>query len=206
MITPTMVGLLVLALGGGVALGYVIRQTIAKNRTKDAEGHAERIIADAKTKAQEALLEAKNKAVDIIDQANQEEKERKMIIHETEKRLEKREDVLETKMEEVEEGKKALEAKAQEVRDVRARVEEMRKEEMKRLESIGELTQEQAKKALLQLTEAQNKEELAQQMMRLQKQSHEDLEREARNIMTHVIQKYSRSHAAEVMTSTLTIP
>lgn len=206
MITPTMVGLLVLVLGGGVALGYIIRQTIAKNRTKDAEGHAERIIAEAKTKAQEALLEAKNKAVDIIDEANQEERERKMIIHETEKRLEKRESLLDQKLEEVEEGKKALEAKAQEVRDVRARVEEMRLEEMRRLESIGELTQEQAKKALLQLTEAQNKEEFAQQMMRLQKQSHEDLEREARNIMTHVIQKYSRSHAAEVMTSTLTIP
>jgi ribonuclease Y len=89
---------------------------------------------------------------------------------------------------------------------VRDKIEEMKTEELTRLETISELTQDQAKSALLQLTEEQNREEFAERSMQLQKQSHDELEKEARDIMTHVIQKYSRSHAAEVMTSTFSIP
>lgn len=206
MISSTLLLVMVIAFVVGIGIGYVVRQLIAKSQVRTAETQVTRIITEAKTKAQEVVLEAKNKAVTILEKADEEEKERKQAIRSSEKRLEKRENILDKKLEEAEEDKKALETKAQEVRDVRARVEEMREEEMQRLESISELTQEQAKKALLQLTEEQNREEFAEQLARLQKQSHEDLEKEARDIMTHVIQKYSRSHAAEVMTSTLSIP
>ena len=190
----------------GIVGGYIARQVIAKNQVKTAEGQVTQIITEAKTKAQDTLLEAKSKAVDTLAKAEEEEKERKQSLRASEKRLEKRENILDKKLEEVESSKEALKAKAEEVRTVRTKVEEMREQEMDRLERISELTQEQAKTALLQLTEEQNREELAESIMRLQKQSHEELEKEARNIMTHVIQKYSRSHAAEVMTSTLSIP
>lgn len=206
MISSTLLLVAIVAFAVGAGAGYIARQMIAKSQVRTAEGQVTQIITEAKTKAQEVLLEAKNKAVTILEKADEEEKERKQSIRSSEKRLEKRENILDKKLDEVDNDKKALEAKAQEVRDVRARVEEMREEEMQRLESISELTQEQAKKALLQLTEEQNREELADQITRLQKQSHEELEKEARDIMTHVIQKYSRSHAAEVMTSTLSIP
>jgi ribonucrease Y len=206
MISSTLLLVVIIAFFIGAGIGYLTRQLVAKSQVKTAEGQVTQIITEAKTKAQEVLLEAKNKAVTILEKADEEEKERKQAIRSAEKRLEKRENILDKKLEEVESDKKMLEKKAQEVRDVRTRVEEMREEEMQRLENISELTQEQAKKALLQLTEEQNREEFAEQVSRLQKQSHEDLEKEARDIMTHVIQKYSRSHAAEVMTSTLSIP
>ncbi|MFA5986697.1 MAG: ribonuclease Y [Parcubacteria group bacterium] len=213
MISSTLLLIAVASLIVGTGVGYVVRQTIAKSQAKTAENNiaeaktkAQEIELEAKNRAKEIELEAKNKVVSIREKAEEEERERKQEIRATEKRLEKRENLLDRKLDEAEEGKKALEAKAQEVRDVRTRIEEMRIEEMQRLESISELTQEQARKALLQLTEEQNREDFAQHVARLQKQSHEELEKEARDIMTHVIQKYSRSHAAEVMTSTLTIP
>jgi len=190
----------------GIVGGYIARQVIAKNQVKTAEGQVAQIIAEAKTKAQDTLLEAKNKAVDTLAKAEEEEQERKQSLRSSEKRLEKRENILDKKLDEAESSKEALKEKAEEVRVVRDKVEKMKDEEMDRLERISELTQDQAKTALLQLTEEQNREELAESIMRLQKQSHEELEKEARNIMTHVIQKYSRSHAAEVMTSTLSIP
>ncbi len=198
-------GIIVSLVVGG-AIGYIVRQVIAKNQVKTAEGQVTQIITEAKTKAQDAVLEAKEKAVEILDKADEEEKERKQSIRSSEQRLDKRENALDKKLEESDLEKEALKNKAQEIRDVREKVEEMRNQEMDRLEAISELTQDQAKTALLQLTEEQNKEELSEQIMKLQKQSHDELEKEARDIMTHVIQKYSRSHAAEVMTSTLSIP
>ncbi|PID51619.1 MAG: ribonuclease Y, partial [Candidatus Moraniibacteriota bacterium] len=206
MISSTMLLFAIIAFAVGVGVGYITRQTIAKSQAKTAEGQVTQLLTDAKSKAQEIVLEAKNKAVTILDKAEDEEKERKQAIRSSEKRLEKRENLLDQKLDRAEQDKKALEEKAQEVRDVRARVEQMREEEMERLEKISALTQDQAKEALLQLTEEQNREDLANHMTRLQRQTTEELEREARDIMTHVIQKYSRSHAAEVMTSTLSIP
>ncbi|XLQ20028.1 MAG: ribonuclease Y [Candidatus Moraniibacteriota bacterium] len=203
--TTLLMGIIVSLVVGG-AIGYIVRQVIAKNQVKTAEGQVTQIITEAKTKAQDAVLEAKEKAVEILDKADEEEKERKQSIRSSEQRLDKRENALDKKLEESDLEKEALKNKAQEIRDVREKVEEMRNQEMDRLEAISELTQDQAKTALLQLTEEQNKEELSEQIMKLQKQSHDELEKEARDIMTHVIQKYSRSHAAEVMTSTLSIP
>ncbi|MEA3322990.1 MAG: ribonuclease Y [Patescibacteria group bacterium] len=190
----------------GIIAGYIARQIIAKNQVKTAEGQVSQITTQAKAKAQDIILEAKNKAVDILDKADTEERERKQSIRSSEQRLEKRENALDKKIEDIDQSKEALKEKADEVREVRKKVEEMRNEELTRLENISELTQTQAKTALIQLTEEQNRDELAEQMTRLQRQSHDELEKEARDIMTHVIQKYSRSHAAEVMTSTLSIP
>ncbi len=206
MIESTLLIGIIVALVVGSVIGYVVRQIIAKNQVKTAEGQVSQIITKAKTEAQDTLLEAKNKAVEMLEKAEEEEKERKQAIRLSEQRLEKRENILDKKLDEADSEKEVLKSKAQEIRDVREKVEEMRGQEMERLETISELTQDQAKTALLQLTEEQNREEFAEQSLRLQKQSHDELEREARDIMTHVIQKYSRSHAAEVMTSTLSIP
>lgn len=195
---------LTLLIGGTV--GYFVRQIVAKGQAKTAEGQVQKILIDAKSKAQEAILEAKKKAVDILNDSEEQAKIRKEEVRQSEKRLEKRENMMDSRFEEIEKGRVALEKKAEEIRVIRKEVEDLKNQELERIEKISQLTQEQAKKVLFQLIEEQNKEDLSVRMSKLQKQNHEDLEKEARNMMTQVIQKYSRSHAADVMTSTLTIP
>ncbi len=197
---------IILTLLIGSIIGYFVRQIVAKNQARTAEGQVQKMLTDAKTKAQDAILKSKNKAVDILEDSEKQAKKRKDEIRESEKRLEKRENKIDHRFDEIEKGRATLEKKAEEIREIRKEAEKLKKEEMDRLERIGQLTQDQAKKALLQLVEEQNKEDLVSRMNKLQKLTHEDLEREARNIMTQVIQKYSRSHAADVMTSALTIP
>lgn len=203
-LTPVIIVVITLLIGA--VIGYFMRQIVAKNQAKTAEGQVQKMLTDAKTKAQETILEAKNKAVNILEDSENQAKKRKDEIRESEKRLEKRENKIDNRFDEIEKGRATLEKKAEEIRNIREEVNVLKKQELDRLEKIGQLTQEQAKKALLQLVEAQNSEDLSSRMAKLQKQTHEDLEKEARNIMTQVIQKYSRSHAADVMTSALTIP
>ncbi|MCK4636185.1 MAG: ribonuclease Y, partial [Candidatus Moranbacteria bacterium] len=205
-INLTFLMIVVITLIMGSIIGYFVRQIVAKNQARTAEGQVQKILTDAKTKAQETILEAKNKSVDILDNSEKQAKKRKDEIRSSEKRLEKRENMIDDRFEEIEKGRTALQNKAEEIREIRKEAENLKDKELDRLEKIGELTQDQAKKALLQLVEEQNKEDLASRMIKLQKLTHEDLEKEARNIMTQVIQKYSRSHAADVMTSVLTIP
>ena len=190
----------------GALLGYALRRIIAKKRLNTAEGRAERIISEAEKKSEEALLSSKKKAVEILEEAKKKEEERERQILRTEERLEKREENIDRKTEEIEKARKILERKAEEIRQIRRETEEARKQELKRLEKIAGLSKEDAKKILLQLTEESYRDLLAKKIKDLETKNHEELEKKARDIMTASIQKYAGSHAADVTTSTVSIP
>jgi len=195
-----------LSVAVGSLVGYYIRQSIAKKQLHTAEGKASKIIEESEKKSQELLLEAKNKAVDILEEAKKKEREREGQILRMEERLGKREETLDKKMEEIERGRDILEKKAEEIRQIRKEVEETKKQELKRLEKIAGLSKEAAKKILLQLVEEENRELIAKRMKDLEIVGREGLERKARDIMTQAIQKYAGSHAADVTTTTVSIP
>lgn len=194
------------ALAVGSVLGYFTRQTIAKKQLATAEGKASKLLDEAQNKAEELLLGAKKKAVETLEEAKKEGKEREDQILRLEQRLEKREELLDRKMDELDKGRKILEKKADEVRKIRQEAENARNEELKRLEKIASLTKDQAKTILLELTEEENKELVVQKIAKLEKEGKDELERRAKNIMTQIIQKYAGSHAAEVTTTTVSIP
>lgn len=195
-----------ICLGAGSGIGYFVRQNMAKKQVETAEGKIEKMVTDAQTSAKEIILEAKTKASGVIERAEGELKEQKDEARKAGDRILKREETMDKRFDEVERARKVLEEKAGEIRSAREEVEGLKDEQSQRLEKIAGLTHDQAKKALLQLAEERSRENLSERMVKLQKREQEEWEKEARNIMTQVIQKYSRSHAAEVMTSTLTIP
>lgn len=190
----------------GALLGYFARQTIAKGQLKTAEGKTAKIFEEAKTKAQEAILAAKNKAVEILEEAKRKERAREDNIINLEKRLENREVILDKKMDELDRGGKILEQKAEEIRKIRKDVEETKREELRRLERVAGLSKADAKKVLLELTEEENREWLAEKIKKMQTEGQEKVEFEAKELITRAVQKYAGSHSAEITTTTVSIP
>jgi len=203
-------GIIVLGLIVGVAVGflvgYVVRQAMAKRRRNTAESRIEKMLEEAEKKSQELVLNAKNKAVEILEEAKKNEKEHEDQIFRNERRLEKREVAIDQKTEEIERGRKLLEQKAEEIRKIRQESEDVRKKELERLEKIAGLSKDQAKTILLQLTEEENRDDIAQHIAKIEKEGNDEIEKRAKNLMTSVIQKYAGSHAAEVVTTTVSIP
>lgn len=204
--TITIITSVLIGIGLGFFVGYIVRQSIAKKRLDTAEGKIEKMMEETEKKSQETVLNAKNKAVEILEEAKKLEKEREDQIIRTEQRLEKRELVIDKKTEEVEQSRKILEQKAEEIRKIRKESEEVRKKELARLEKIAGLSKEQAKKILLQLTEEENREDIAKHIAKIDKEGAEEIEKRAKTLMTSIIQKYAGSHAAEVVTTTVAIP
>lgn len=205
-ISLAIIAIVMLALAFGAILGYWARQTIAKKQLHTAEGKASKLVEEAGQKTQEMMIEAKEKAVVILEEAKKKEQERENQIIRSEERLAKREEVLDKKMEEFDRGRVILERKAEEIRKIRKEAEEARRQELKRLEKIAGLGKEQAKKILLQLTEEESRELLAKKIKELETSGLEELNKKAKDIMTQAIQKYAGSHAADVTTSTVSIP
>lgn len=196
----------ILSLGIGSVLGYYARQTIARKQLSTAEGKALRVEEEANKKSQEIILEAKKKAVDILEDAKKKEQGKEEILRRTETRLDKKEEGLEIKIQEIEKEKELLAQKAEEIKQIKKDVEDARKQELKRLEKIAGLSQEVARKILLQLTEEESRELLVKRIKSLEIEGRDTLEKKARDIMTQAIQKYAGSHAADVTTSTVAIP
>lgn len=205
-VSLTYLALLFLSLAAGSLLGYFARQTIAKKQLGTAEGKIAKMMEEAEKKSEETKLEAEKKAVTIVEEARIKEKERENQLIRMEDRLEKREETLDRRLDDLERGRKILEQKAEEIRNIRKEAEEARRKELTRLEKIAGLSKDQAKKILLQLTEEENKEIIAQRIAKLEKEGKEELEKKSLNLMTQIIQKYAGSHASEVTTSTISIP
>ncbi len=201
-----MLGTVIVSISLGSVLGYYARQTIAKKQLSTAEGKAEKIIKDAEKKAEDILLNAKKKAVNILDDIKQEEKERKTQIQKMESRLAKREEMIDKKMVDLDKGTEMLKQKAEEIKKIKEETKEIKEEEMKRLEKIASLNKEQAKQVLLQLTEEENKKELTERLSKLEKEAKDEIEKKARDMITTAVQKYASSHAAEITTTTISLP
>jgi ribonuclease Y len=190
----------------GVAIGYFLRQSVAKKQLSTAEGKATNILEDAKKESQELILDAKDKAVGILEESKKKEKEREDQLAKKEQRLEERETMIDGKMKDLDKGRDILSAKADEIRKIKAEVDEVKKEELKRLEKIAGLNKEQAKEVLLQITEEESKDAVLEKIKKMEKEGVESLKKKALGIMTQIIQKYAGSHTAEITTSTISIP
>lgn len=199
-----LIAIIALVLGAGV--GYVVRQNVAKKQLSTAEGQAAKIVTEAEAKAKEIEIEAKNKAVTLLADAQREEAARTEKLANAEARFEKREEEIKKDASDLIEEKKRLLGKAEEIQKIKEETEKMKGEERARLEAIAALSQDEAKQRLIALVEEESKDALVQRMTKLEREAHDELEKRSFQIMSTVIQKYSRSHVSEFTTTTVVIP
>jgi len=203
-LTPLLVGIGSLIIGS--ILGYLARQSIAKRQANTAEAKIEKLVNEAKAQAQEIILRAKDKAVKALDEIKKEEVRRQDEYRRIQGRLEKKEETLDGKEKKLEQEEKDFQEKVEKVRDIKIELENLRQQEIENLERISKLSQDEAKQELLKSIEQQNKEEIFAKIQKLEKLGKEDLEKKANEIMVTALQRYASSQAAEVTTTTVSLP
>ena len=195
-----------IALFVGAGLGYVLQEKRAKRKLNTAAGKATKILEEAEVQAKEHTLEAKNKALQILEEAKKSEDAQREKIDQAENRLVKREEQLEEEKKEVLGTKQKLLKDAELIKGIQVEAEALRSQEMAKLETVANLSREEAEKELVRLIEMESGDALAKRMGKLEHDATEHLERRSLDIMATVIQKYSRSHVSEFTTTTVHIP
>ena len=190
----------------GIIAGYFVRYLFAARRIDSLERRLKEDIRKAKNEAQDVLLEAKNKAVGLLDEAKEDLKERKAGLDRLEERLFKkdeelinRESGLRTEREELTGEMKRIEGRGRELEEIKTNV----REELSR---VAGLTSEEAKEKLMKEVEEKHSEDLTKALAALTREKREEIEKRSLGIMTEAIQRYARSHVAEMTTSVLTLP
>jgi len=203
MILPSLVvgGLVI-----GLVAGYLTRQFFAIRQLNSSETRIQEQLKTAKIQAEEVILAAKDKANSLLEQAQQEEKNRKVQFDRLEERLIKKEDLLDKRGQDIDVREKGIGKDIEELKSAKAKLDGLEKTAVEKLEKISGLSYQQAREQLLKNLENFHHDEMAGLLQKFEREKREFFEKKALGVITSALQRYSRSHVADLTTSTVTIP
>lgn len=190
----------------GIIAGYFVRHLIAGRRIDSLEKRLKEEIRKAKNEAQDIVLEAKNKAVSLLDEAKEDLKERKTSIERLEERLFKKDEELVRREGELRTERETIVHKTQEIEEKSKELGEIKDSVREELSRVAGLSSEEAREKLMKEVEEKHSEDLAKVLIALTREKREEIEKKSLEIMTEAIQRYARSHVAEMTTSVFTLP
>jgi ribonuclease Y len=193
MITNILVG--VGLLSSGLVLGYVIHQLLSAREANSLEQKSKKII-----------LEAQEKAAALLEEAKKENRERKNQLDKAEERLLKKDEILEQRSRELNKTDLHLKEELANIDQSKKEVAEVQKKAIAQLEKISGLSAEEAKTKIFKEVENQHRHELVKTIQSLEKEKREEVEKKSLEIITTALQRYARSHVADLTTTVFNLP
>ena len=194
----------------GIVVGSAIRKRVAEREIGSAEQEATRLINDAirsgESRKKEMLLEAKDEIHRSRTEYEKEVKERRAELSKQERRLQQKEETLDKKVEAFEHKEEELARRIAEVAAAKEEAEAVKKAHIATLEQISGLSQEQAKKFLLESVEEEVRHETALKIKEIEQQMKDEADEKAREILSIAIQRCAADHAAEATVSVVPLP
>ena len=181
--------------------GYFIRQFVAVKAANSIEQKIKKQIEEANLKSKEIILEAQEKSTGLLEEVKKEERESKIQLTRLEERLLKKEEQIETTVSDLKRKDVQLNDEFEKLKTGKLEVEGFKQKIIGELERVAGFSTDEAKSLLLKNIQDKFQEELAMTLQKLEKSRREEIERQSVEIITTAIQRYARSHVAEITTS-----
>ena len=197
--------------------GWFVSKKVGQSKIANAEKMAEKIIHDAETTAtaikKEKLLEVKDEWIKLKQNFENETKSRRNELIKLEKQLASREinmdrkvDLLTNKEKKLNQLEKNLSEKEGKVALMQSDLERIIKEQNEKLEKISGVSNEEAKRILMENLIDKAKQEAAQLIKDIKDQAKQNANREAKEIIIQAIQRTAADHSVETTVSVVNLP
>jgi ribonuclease Y len=195
-----------LALSGlvGIGLGYVLRLLITLGQRGSLEIEIKQKMLEAKERAARILEEAEEKAKSAEVEMRAPIEEREERVEKTEDRLAKREEFLDERERNLADDLEQVKNRENEVANLKRETEELLKQRRRELASLARLSEDEARKALMEDFEVAEKDSILARLQKLSANGREQLEEKARSILISTIHRMGNAVNADVMT--LSVP
>lgn len=201
----------------GALTGYLAGIVISGIRATAAEKSAEDIIKSAHREADVIRKDAEVQARDSVIRAREDFEQRSnqkrqdlMLLEERmsqrETNLERKFAMLEKKEEAIDVRLAAIETTKLELVEQRRELEALKQERRDLLQRIAAMSQDQAKEALMKDLEEDLRHDSATLIRRVQEDTIDIAEREARKIITNAIERYAADQVGEITTTAVPLP
>ena len=190
--------------------GSAYRRKADKTAIGTAKEEARRILNDAiknaETKKKELLIEAKDEVFQLRQETEKDLRERRSDVQRSENRLQQKEEALDRKIENLEAKEEKLALKAKEIEAKIEECEVIKRSQIEMLEKISGFTKQQAKDHLLSMLDGELNHEKAVKILEYERQTKEESEKLAREIVGHAIQRCAADHTSEITVSVVELP
>lgn len=201
----------------GCGVGYILRKHIAEARIGSAEEKAAQILGDAEKTLEnatheaeaakkEALVQTREEIHKLRDEVEQENRERRDELQKYEQRLVQKEEHLERRSDAVEKRENELGRREEKIKKQQERVDSLCDAQQKKLEEISCMTQEQARKMILDKVEDSLAHEKAVRIRENEAEIKESADKTAREIVAAAIQRNAADTVSETTVSVVSLP
>jgi len=180
---------------------------------KAAKLEARQIVEEAEEQKRKLALEAREEALKTRSHAEEEAKNRLLDLKSQEQRhrqqeegLDRRLGALERRESGIEARESGIEAKEVSLEELKSEVDSLKDKQVNQLESIARLSAEEAKGMIMSKAEVEMKHELAKRYYELEHQMRQDIDDEARKVITLAIQRLASDVVSERSTSKVALP
>lgn len=193
-----------LVLGVGAGAGGILAYN--KKNENGGKTKADDLVRRAKNEASDIVLQAKNTAADLAAKSQQEESERRREWKKTESRLNEREANLDNKLDQLEQKSERLTQQEKQLDDLKAEVRDIRDRQQAKLEKIAGLSKEAARDKLMQMTERDIKQDLANLVVKEQKELRHEIDETAQAMLLTAMERMSSEVTADRTVTALKLP
>lgn len=197
--------------------GFIFCSRSSASKIRQAETLAKRLVENAEkqsdAKKKEVELELKENWYKSKAALEEEIKERRLELRKLERRIQQKEENLDKKTEVIDRQEKALSKREKKVQEQEARINHLDakyrsliEEELRKLEKISGMSQDDAKKELMEKVIEEAKLKAAEDLRRIEQETRESAERRAREIISYAIQSCASDHVAETTVSVVDLP
>lgn len=210
--TEIVVALVFLVFGASVALvaGYVIGTSRNKqyfsDRLRIEKEESEQKLVELQMQQREALHEARDETARFRSAIEHDNAERRAELQRQERRLQQKEETLERKIDALEQRERKVIARERTLEQTHEELEAVKREQLKELERVAQLSEEQAKELLLTRIEDQVRTEAARRIRIIEDEAREEADARAREIITLAIQRCASDQVAEAVVSVVPLP
>jgi ribonucrease Y len=196
----------IVALAGGLAIGFLARSRWANQSVKLAREKAARIVADARAQQKELILEAKEEKIRLQREAEEEARARRSELGAVERRLLSRDEQLDQRTDLLEQRDRKLLEKQIELEKQREELGRLNAERVVALEQISGLAAEDAKAMLLDAIREEAERDAVKLARSIERAAREEATDKAKDIIVTAMQRVAADHTAEHTVTVIHLP
>jgi ribonuclease Y len=200
------VAVLLLAIIGGLVVGFLARGVVAAQSVKAAQDKAGRIVAEARAQQKELILQAKDEQMRLQRELDDEGRTKRSDLANLERRLLQRDEQLDQRTDMLEERSRKLLSREQELDVQREGLARAQQEQVQALERVSGMSQDDAKAALLVAVREDAEHDAVRLARAIERSARDGAEDRARDIVVTAIQRVMVDHTAEMTVSAVPIP
>lgn len=194
------------ALAGGVAVGFMARSLWANQAVKVAQEKAGRIVADARTQQKELILEAKEEKIRLQREAEDEARARRNELSAIDRRLLARDEQLDQRTDMLEQRDRKVLERELEIDRAREELAKLNAERVVALERVSGLSAGDAKSILLEAVREEAEHDAVKLARAIERRAREDANEKARDIIVTAMQRVAAEQTAEHTVSVVHLP